>query len=86
MASTHSELDGDELDLTGLVESIVDSDEDDDLAESMDVSQYFNLIQYFLNRIIKCHFILLFYFRVLQSEIGCENVWKKIRQKEQKRI
>lgn len=38
MASTHSELDGDELDLTGLVESIVDSDEDDDLAESMDVS------------------------------------------------
>ncbi|GLV34005.1 PDZ domain-containing guanine nucleotide exchange factor [Carabus blaptoides fortunei] len=36
MASTHSELDGDELDLTGLVESIVDSDEDDDLAESMD--------------------------------------------------
>lgn len=40
MASTHSELDGDELDLTGLVESIVDSDEDDDLAESMDVSIY----------------------------------------------
>ncbi|KAK9736137.1 Ras association (RalGDS/AF-6) domain [Popillia japonica] len=36
MASTHSELDNDELDLTGLVESIVDSDEDDDLAESMD--------------------------------------------------
>ncbi|KAF2898675.1 hypothetical protein ILUMI_07500 [Ignelater luminosus] len=36
MASTHSELDGDELDLTGLVESIVDSDEDDDLAESVD--------------------------------------------------
>lgn len=40
MASTHSEIDpdadGDELDLTGLVESIVDSDEDDDLAESMD--------------------------------------------------
>lgn len=37
MASTHSELDADELDLTGLVESIVDSDEDDDLPESMDV-------------------------------------------------
>ncbi|CAH1955347.1 unnamed protein product [Acanthoscelides obtectus] len=36
MASTHSENDGDELDLTGLVESIVDSDEEDDLAESMD--------------------------------------------------
>lgn len=40
MASTHSELEGDELDLTGLVESIVDSDEEDDLAESMDVSIY----------------------------------------------
>lgn len=39
MASTHSELEGDELDLTGLVESIVDSDEEDDLAESMDVSR-----------------------------------------------
>lgn len=36
MASTHSELDGDEVDLTGLVESVVDSDEDDDLPESMD--------------------------------------------------
>lgn len=34
MASTHS--DGDDLDLTGLVESIVDSDEEDDLTESMD--------------------------------------------------
>lgn len=41
MASTHSELEGDELDLTGLVESIVDSDEEDDLAESMDVSIFF---------------------------------------------
>lgn len=37
MASTHS--DGDDLDLTGLVESIVDSDEEDDLTESMDVSK-----------------------------------------------
>ncbi|KAJ8915860.1 hypothetical protein NQ315_004674, partial [Exocentrus adspersus] len=36
MASTHSELEGDELDLTGLVESVVDSDEEDDLVESMD--------------------------------------------------
>ncbi|XP_044734898.1 rap guanine nucleotide exchange factor 6 isoform X3 [Chrysoperla carnea] len=39
MASTHSELgetDDGLLDLTGIVESIVDSDEDDDLAESMD--------------------------------------------------
>ncbi|RZC37158.1 rap guanine nucleotide exchange factor 2, partial [Asbolus verrucosus] len=36
MASNHSELDGEDLDFTGLVESIVDSDEEDDLAESMD--------------------------------------------------
>ncbi|XP_063910805.1 rap guanine nucleotide exchange factor 6 isoform X7 [Zophobas morio] len=36
MASNHSELDGDDIDFTGLVESIVDSDEEDDLAESMD--------------------------------------------------
>lgn len=40
MASNHSELDGDEPDLSGLVESIVDSDEEDDLAESMDVRLY----------------------------------------------
>lgn len=38
MASNHSELDGDEPDLSGLKESMVDSDEDEDLAESMDVS------------------------------------------------
>lgn len=38
MASTHSEMDGEDIDLTGLVESIVDSDEDDDLVENMDVS------------------------------------------------
>ncbi|XP_018335456.1 rap guanine nucleotide exchange factor 2 isoform X2 [Agrilus planipennis] len=36
MASTHSEFDGDEPDLTGLEESVVDSDEDDDLAEGID--------------------------------------------------
>ncbi|XP_068904541.1 rap guanine nucleotide exchange factor 6 isoform X9 [Tenebrio molitor] len=36
MASNHSELDGDDIDFTGLVESIVDSDEEDDLGESMD--------------------------------------------------
>lgn len=29
--------DGDEVDLTGLMESIVDSDEEEDLAESIDV-------------------------------------------------
>ncbi|XP_064216044.1 rap guanine nucleotide exchange factor 6 isoform X4 [Tribolium castaneum] len=36
MASNQSELDGEDIDFTGLVESIVDSDEEDDLAESMD--------------------------------------------------
>ncbi|XP_022902879.1 rap guanine nucleotide exchange factor 6 isoform X4 [Onthophagus taurus] len=35
MASTHSELDNDDLDLTGLVESIVDSDEEDDLNDEL---------------------------------------------------
>ena len=30
--------DADEVDLTGLMESIVDSDEEEDLAESIDVS------------------------------------------------
>lgn len=31
--------DADEVDLTGLMESIVDSDEEEDLAESIDVSR-----------------------------------------------
>ena len=34
--------DGDEVDLTGLMESIVDSDEEEDLAESIDVNGSFN--------------------------------------------
>lgn len=38
MTSVHSSVDADEVDLSGLVESIVDSDEEEDLAESMDVS------------------------------------------------
>jgi len=38
MASVQSSLDADEVDLSGLIESIVDSDEEEDLAESMDVS------------------------------------------------
>lgn len=39
MTSVHSSsLDADEVDLSGLVESVVDSDEED-LAESMDVSK-----------------------------------------------
>ena len=37
MTSVHSSVDADEVDLSGLVESIVDSDEEEDLAESMDV-------------------------------------------------
>ncbi|XP_065348320.1 rap guanine nucleotide exchange factor 2 isoform X2 [Cloeon dipterum] len=36
MHSVQSSIDADEVDLTGLVESVVDSDEDDDLAESID--------------------------------------------------
>lgn len=41
MTSVQSSLDADpdEVDLSGLMESIVDSDEEEDLAESMDVSQ-----------------------------------------------
>ena len=39
MMSVHSSsLDGEEVDLSGLVESVVDSDEED-LAESIDVSK-----------------------------------------------
>ncbi|XP_059489426.1 rap guanine nucleotide exchange factor 2 isoform X2 [Neocloeon triangulifer] len=36
MHSVQSSLDAEEVDLTGLVESVVDSDEDDDCAESLD--------------------------------------------------
>lgn len=43
MTSVHSSsMDADEVDLSGLVESVVDSDEDD-LAESMDVSSFWEL-------------------------------------------
>jgi hypothetical protein len=38
MHSVQSSLDAEEVDLSGLVESVVDSDEDEDLAESIDVS------------------------------------------------
>lgn len=45
MTSVHSSsLDADEVDLSGLVESVVDSDEED-LAESIDVSTIFYRIQ-----------------------------------------
>lgn len=37
MHSVQSSLDAEEVDLSGLVESVVDSDEDEDLAESIDV-------------------------------------------------
>lgn len=36
------DADADDVDLSGLVESIVDSDEEEDLAESMDVSTLFH--------------------------------------------
>nr|CAD7430194.1 unnamed protein product [Timema monikensis] len=36
MASVQSSLDADEVDLSGLIESVVDSDEEEDLAESID--------------------------------------------------
>lgn len=43
MTSVQSSLDQDpdEVDLSGLQESVVDSDEEEDLAESMDVSVFF---------------------------------------------
>lgn len=37
------DADNDEVDFSGLVESIVDSDEEEDLAESMDVRKEFNI-------------------------------------------
>lgn len=44
MASNHSEMDNqDDVDLTGLMESAVDSDEEDDLAESIDVRFFTSL-------------------------------------------
>lgn len=45
MTSVQSSLDQDpdEVDLSGLQESVVDSDEEEDLAESMDVSVVLNL-------------------------------------------
>lgn len=42
MTSVHSSVEADEVDLSGLVESIVDSDEED-LAECSDVSLLFLL-------------------------------------------
>lgn len=44
MHSVHSSLDADEVDLSGLVESVVDSDEEEDLAESIDVSDEYQSI------------------------------------------
>lgn len=41
MHSVQSSLDAEEVDLSGLVESVVDSDEDEDLAESIDVRRCF---------------------------------------------
>lgn len=50
MTSVHSSsLDVDEVDLSGLVESVVDSDEED-LAESMDVSVCNNIVRKLLKK------------------------------------
>lgn len=47
--SLDADPDADDVDLSGLVESIVDSDEEEDLAESMDVIDFFlnNQLMYF---------------------------------------
>ena len=57
MTSVQSSLDADpdEVDLSGLVESIVDSDEEEDLAESMDVSV---IIVYLFYCFLKMHWML----------------------------
>lgn len=57
MTSVQSSLDADpdEVDLSGLVESIVDSDEEEDLAESMDVSIN-SLFLPFMNKLYVCIF------------------------------
>jgi len=59
MTSVQSSLDADpdEVDLSGLVESIVDSDEEEDLAESMDVSI---IIVYLFYCFLEMHWILMF--------------------------
>lgn len=61
MTSVHSSsLDVDEVDLSGLVESVVDSDEED-LAESMDVRISCSL--FYSNNIVVCILFLI--------EFGC---------------
>lgn len=40
MQSVQSSLEDQEVDLSGLIESIVDSDEEEDLAESLNVSSF----------------------------------------------
>lgn len=71
MTSVHSSsLDADEVDLSGLVESVVDSDEED-LAESMDVSSI-NI------KMIDDIFKKKLFFRAWLSEILFVNVLKKI--------
>ena len=51
--------DGDEVDLTGLMESIVDSDEEEDLAESIDVRSYL-VVEMLNERVVYHHFSPLF--------------------------
>ncbi len=44
----HSSLENEPVDLSGLHESVVDSDADEDLADSIDVSQHFVLLFFYL--------------------------------------
>lgn len=62
MTSVQSSLDADpdEVDLSGLVESIVDSDEEEDLAESMDVSTVVYLFAQRYNTFILIFIIAMF--------------------------
>lgn len=86
MTSVHSSsLDADEVDLSGLVESVVDSDEED-LAESMDVCILSILVaDIFCDRLSQL--VLSFRSnRAWLSVIPSANVWKRIQRNEPKMI
>ena len=72
-------LENEPKDLSGLPESVVDSDADDDLADSIDVS---GLIFYCVNSLNNFYCIR----RVWPSEMEFEIAWKKIRRIELPRI
>lgn len=60
MQSVQSSLEDNEVDFTGLVESAVDSDEEEDLAESIDVSGSGHCLFFFFDRM---------YLNIFQREI-----------------